>query len=85
MAAAATDVKGSRAGPEGRSLVRWTVGSAALWGAAFLAAAVAGALVAGVNPLEHLGPVGALTVIGLTVGALVGPLARGLARGRSRR
>jgi hypothetical protein len=65
--------------------MRWTVGSALVSGGAFLGASVAGALIAGVSPLEHLGPVGALTVIGVTVGGLVGPLARGLAERRSRR
>ena len=68
--------------PETRSLVRWTVWSAVGWGAAFLASSVVGALIAGLNPLEHLGPVGVLTVIGLTVGGLVGPLARGIAARR---
>ncbi len=66
------------ANPETRSLVRWTVWSAVGWGAVFLATSVAGTLIAGLNPLEHLGPVGVLTVIGVTVGGLVGPLARGL-------
>ncbi len=64
--------------PETRSLVRWTVGSAIGWGAAFLASAVTGALIAGLKPLEQLGPIGALSAIGFTVGGLVGPLARGL-------
>ena len=64
--------------PETRSLLRWTAWSAIGWAGAFLASSVVGALIAGLNPLEHLGPVGVLTVIGLTVGGLVGPLARGI-------
>ena len=65
-----------------RSLLRWTAGSAFAWGAAFAATSVFGALISDVNPLEHLGPIGVLSVIGFTVGGLVGPLARGLAARR---
>ena len=78
------DVKATETGSADAGLVRWTVGSAVAWGSAFLVTSVIGAMIARVNPLEHLGPVGALTAIGFTVGALVGPLARGLI-GRLRR
>jgi hypothetical protein len=68
-----------------QSVLRWTLASALIWGAAFAATSVAGALISDVNPLDHLGPIGVLTVIGITVGGLVGPLARGLAERRKRR
>ena len=68
--------------PGSQSVLRWTLASALIWGAAFAATSVVGALISGVNPLDHLGPIGVLTVIGITVGGLVGPLARGLAERR---
>ena len=71
--------------PGSQSVLRWTLASALIWGAAFAATSVAGALISDVNPLDHLGPIGVLTVIGITVGGLVGPLARGLAERRKRR
>lgn len=80
--ASEAEVSRTEMNSDGRGLLRWTVGSAVVWGGAFLAASVAGALIAGVNPLANLGPVGALTAIGFTVGGLVGPLARGLAARR---
>ncbi len=71
--------------PGTQSVLRWTLASALVWGAAFAATSVAGALISDVNPLDHLGPIGVLTVIGITVGGLVGPLARGLAGRRKQR
>ncbi len=71
--------------PGTQSVLRWTLASALIWGAGFAAASVSGALMSGLNPLEHLGPIGVLTVIGITVGGLVGPLARGLAERRKQR
>ena len=71
--------------PGTQSVLRWTLASALIWGAGFAAASVSGALISDVNPLEHLGPIGVLTVIGVTVGGLVGPLARGLAERRRQR
>ena len=68
--------------PGSQSVLRWTLASALIWGAACAATAVVGALISDVNPLDHLGPIGVLTVIGITVGGLVGPLARGLAERR---
>ena len=68
--------------PGTRSVLRWTLASALIWGAAFAATSVVGALISDVNPLDHLGPIGVFTVIGITVGGLVGPLARGLAERR---
>ena len=68
--------------PERRSLLRWTLTSALIWGTAFAATSVFGAVISDVNPLEHLGPIGVLSVIGFTVGGLVGPLARGLTASR---
>ena len=65
-----------------QSVLRWTLASALIWGAAFAATSVVGALISDVNPLDHLGPIGVFTVIGITVGGLVGPLARGLAERR---
>ena len=64
---------------ETRSVVRWTLASGAIWAGAFLIASVSGALISEVSPFDHLGPIGVLTVLGLTVGGLIGPLARGLA------
>ena len=70
---------------EDRSLLKWTLGSTLVGGALFVGVSVSRALAAGANPVEHLGPVGALGVIGFTVGGLVGPLVRGLAsRSRGR-
>ena len=71
--------------PETRSLVRWTLVSAGIWGGAFAATSVFGALIVQVDPLEQLGPIGVISVIGLTVGGLVGPLVRGLVMRRRRR
>ena len=68
--------------PGSQSVLRWTLASALIWGAAFAATSVVGALISVVNPLDHLGPIGVFTVIGITVGGLVGPLARGLAERR---
>ena len=68
--------------PGSQSVLRWTLARALIWGAAFAATSVVGALISDVNPLDHLGPIGVLTVIGITVGGLVGPLARGLAERR---
>ena len=68
--------------PGSQSVLRWTLASALIWGAAFAATSVVGALISDVNPLDHLGPIGVFTVIGITVGGLVGPLARGLAERR---
>ena len=68
-----------------QSVLRWTLASALVWGAGFAATSVSGALISQVNPLEHLGPIGVLTVIGVTVGGLVGPLAKGLAERRRQR
>ena len=61
------------------SLLKWTLGSALLWGALFVGVSVYRALASGASPLEHLGPIGVFGVIGFTVGGLVGPLARGIA------
>ncbi len=68
--------------PGSQSVLRWTLASALIWGAAFAATSVVGALISDVNPLDYLGPIGVFTVIGITVGGLVGPLARGLAERR---
>ena len=68
--------------PGSQSVLRWTLASALIWGAALAATSVVGALISDVNPLDHLGPIGVFTVIGITVGGLVGPLARGLAERR---
>ena len=68
--------------PGSQSVLRWTLASALIWGAAFAATSVVGALISDVNPLDHLGPIGVFSVIGITVGGLVGPLARGLAERR---
>ena len=68
--------------PGSQSVRRGTLASALIWGAAFAATSVVGALISDVNPLDHLGPIGVFTVIGITVGGLVGPLARGLAERR---
>ena len=68
--------------PGSQSVLRWTLASALIWGAAFAATSVVGALISDVNPLDHLGLIGVFTVIGITVGGLVGPLARGLAERR---
>lgn len=68
-----------------QSMVRWTLASALLWGAAFTATSVSGALISAVSPLDHLGPIGVLGLIGFTVGGLVGPLARGLVLRRRER
>ena len=68
--------------PGSQSVLRWTLASALIWGAAFAATSVVGALISDVNPLDHLGPIGVFTVIGITAGGLVGPLARGLAERR---
>ena len=68
-----------------KSVLRWTLASALIWGAGFAAASVSGALISDLNPLEHLGPIGVLTLLGFTVGGLVGPLARGLAERRRQR
>ena len=68
--------------PGSQSVLRWTLASALIWGAGFAATSVSGALISQVNPLDHLGPIGVLTVVGITVGGLVGPLARGLAERR---
>ena len=68
--------------PGSQSVLRWTLASALIWGAAFAATSVVGALISDVNPLDHLGPIGVFTVIGISVGGLVGPLARGLAERR---
>ena len=72
----------SEVDPGSQSVLRWTLASALIWGAAFAATSVVGALISDVNPLDHLGPIGVLTVVGITVGGLVGPLARGLAARR---
>ena len=71
--------------PRTQSMLSWTLMSAFIWGAAFALTSVTGALISDVNPLDHLGPIGVLTVIGVTVGGLVGPLARGLAERRRER
>ena len=71
--------------PRTQSLLKWTLASAFIWGAGFAATSVSGALISDVSPLDHLGPIGVLTVIGITVGGLVGPLARGLAERRRQR
>lgn len=68
-----------------QSMLRWTLASALIWGVGFAAASVTGALISDVSPLEHPGPIGVLTVIGITVGGLVGPLARGLGERRRQR
>ena len=68
--------------PGSQSVLRWTLASALIWGAAFAATSVVGALISDVNPLDPLGPIGVFTVIGISVGGLVGPLARGLAERR---
>lgn len=70
---------------EDKSLLKWTLGSAVVGGALFVAVSVWRALASGASPVEHLGPVGALGVIGFTVGGLMGPLVRGIAlRSRGR-
>ena len=61
-----------------RGILKWTVWSALIWGAAFAGVAALRAVEAGASPLEHWGPIGALGVIGGTVGGLVGPLLRGI-------
>ena len=71
--------------PKTKSVLRWTLASAVIWGGAFAATSVFGALISEVNPLDHLGPIGVLSVLGFTVGGLIGPLARGLAMRRQER
>ena len=68
--------------PDIRSTLRWTLASAAAWGALFAGVAASRAVGAGVSPLEHGGPIAVLGVIGATVGGLVGPLLQGLAARR---
>lgn len=68
-----------------KSLLKWTLGTALVWGALFFGASVYRAVASGANPLEHLTPIGAIGVIGFTVGGLVGPLARGIASRRGAR
>ncbi len=51
----------------------------AAWGVFFVGVSVFRALASGANPIEHIGPIGVLGVIGFTVGGLVGPMARGIA------
>ena len=36
-----------------QSVLRWTLASALIWGAAFAATSVAGVLISDVNPLDH--------------------------------
>lgn len=67
-----------------RALIRWTLGAALVVGGLFLAAAAFRASAAGVSPIDHLGPVAAMGVIGFTIGGLLGPLLMGIA-GRARR
>lgn len=62
--------------PEIRSVLRWTLGSAAVWGGLFLGIATLRAASVGVSPVEVAGPLLALGLIGATVGALTGPLVR---------
>ena len=70
---------------EDKGLLKWTLGSALAWGMLFVGVSVSRALASGASPVDHIGPVGALGVIGFTVGGLVGPLARGIAsRSRGR-
>ncbi|MDT8370044.1 MAG: hypothetical protein RQ745_12625 [Longimicrobiales bacterium] len=59
-------------------MVRWTLGSAALWGGLFLGVTALRAASAGVSFLEVVGPLLALGLIGATVGGLTGPLARAI-------
>jgi len=77
-----------RLSPEHRSVLRWTLGSAAAWGGLFLG--VASMRAAGVvdSLLDVWTPILALSLIGFTVGGLTGPLLRRIwlrLRGPSRR
>ena len=60
------------------SSLRWTLGSALVGGTLFFGISVFRVLASRASPLEHIGPMGAIGVIGFTVGGLVGPLAHGL-------
>lgn len=62
--------------PEIRSVLRWTLGSAVVWGGLFLGIATLRAGSVGVSPVEVAGPLLALGLIGATVGGLTGPLVR---------
>lgn len=61
-----------------RSTLRATLLGVGLGGGLFLAAGLYLNLVSGAAPLANAGPLGAFTLIGVTVGGLTGPLLRGL-------
>ena len=63
---------------ESRGVMRWTLGSAAIWFSAFAGISVAQAWASGVSPLEAWAPIGSISVIGGPVGGLIGPMTRGL-------
>ena len=65
-----------------RIALRRTLKGALIGAAVFAAASVYRSLSMGASPLDHLGPVTVMTVIGGTVGGLVGPLLGGLANRR---
>lgn len=71
--------------PDAPRRTRWTLVGMAVVGGLFFAVSLWRSVSSGGDPLDHWAPIGALTLIGVTVGMLVGPLMGGLAarlRGR---
>jgi len=65
--------------------IRWTLGTALVWGLAFGGVAVYRSLAMGANPLSHVALILAFATIGATVGGLIGPLVLGLVERRRAR
>ena len=57
-----------------KATVRWTAIGGAACGGLFFVMSLYRSIAAGGPSLNHLNPMGVMTVIGITVGALVGPL-----------
>ena len=69
---------GVRMKPESKGVLKWTLWSAILSFAAFAGVTASQAVAEGGSPIEHWGVIGALGVIGGTVGGLGGPMIRGI-------
>lgn len=65
--------------------VRWTIVGSLSTGGLFGAAGIFRSLASGASPIDQSAPIGALALVGATVGMLLGPLVGGIAKRRRER
>lgn len=65
--------------------LRWTIVGSLSSGGIFGAAGIYRSLSSGANPLDQWNPIGALALVGATVGMLLGPLLGGIVQRRRER